>query len=60
MRMEKLENEERTYDFSDALDYEIDDYVLDLAGESRDRRMEDASEDFMDNGYVYDDEMRME
>ncbi len=60
MRMEKLENEERTYDFSDALDYEIDDYVLDLAGESRDRRMEDVSEDFMDNGYVYDDEMKME
>ena len=57
MRMSKLDNEDMNYDFSSCLDYEIDDYLLDMAGESRDRRMEDASEDFIENGYVYDDEM---
>ena len=55
MRMGKLDNEDHHFDFSGALDYEIEDYILDLAGESRDRRVEESSEDFIENGYVYDD-----
>lgn len=54
MRIGKLDNEEHICDFSGCTDYEIDDYILDLASESRDRRMEDPNEDYLEHGYVYD------
>lgn len=54
MRIGKLDNEEHICDFSGCTDYEIDDYILDLASESRDRRIDDPDEDYLDNGYVLD------
>lgn len=55
-RLNKIEGEEYDYDYSDCLDYEIDEFILDMASVSRERDMFDSSEDLMDNGYVYDDE----
>ncbi len=43
-RIEKIENEEYVYDYSAALNYEIDDYVLDMASVSRERAEEDEEE----------------
>ena len=54
-RMEKFEGEGYDYDFSECLDYEIEEFILDMAGVSRERRMTDGSDDLMDNGYVYDE-----
>ena len=55
-RLEKIEGEEYVFDFSDCLDYELDDFILDMASVSRERAEENGSDDLMDNGYVYDDE----
>ena len=54
-RLEKFEGEGYDYDFSECLDYEIEEFILDMAGVSRERRMTDGSDDLMDNGYVYDE-----
>lgn len=54
IRIGKLDNEEHICDFSGCTEYEIDDYILDLASESRDRRLDDPGEDYLDNGYVLD------
>ena len=54
-RLEKFEGEGYEYDFSECLDYEIEEFILDMAGVSRERRMTDGSDDLMDNGYVYDE-----
>jgi hypothetical protein len=54
LRIGRLDNEDHTADFSQATDYEIDDYILDLASQSRDRNIDDPEEDYLENGYVYD------
>ena len=54
-RLEKFEGEGYDYDFSECLDYEIEEFILDMAGVSRERRMTGGSDDLMDNGYVYDE-----
>jgi hypothetical protein len=54
-RLEKFEGEGYDFDFSECLDYEIEEFILDMAGVSRERRMTDGSDDLMDNGYVYDE-----
>lgn len=59
MRIGRLDNEDHVFDFSGCLDYEIEDYVLDLASESRDRRMDDSGDEFEDNGFGYDDTYRI-
>jgi len=54
-RLEKMENEDYKYDFTDCLDYELEDYIMGFA-DLADGEEEEASEDLLDNGYVYDDE----
>ena len=54
LRIGRLDNEDHKADFSQATDYEIDDYILDLASQSRDRSIDDPEEDYLENGYVYD------
>lgn len=54
LRIGRLDNEDHKADFSQATDYEIDDYILDLASQSRDRVINDPEEDYLENGYVYD------
>jgi hypothetical protein len=54
LRIGRLDNEDHKADFSQAADYEIDDYILDLASQSRDRVIDDPEEDYLENGYVYD------
>ena len=54
LRIGRLDNEDHKADFSQATDYEIDDYILDLASQSRDRVIDDPEEDYLENGYVYD------
>lgn len=54
-RLEKFEGEGYDYDFSECLDYEIEEFILDMAGVSRERSMTGGSDDLMDNGYVYDE-----
>ncbi len=40
-RLEKIENEEYDYDYSGCLDYEIDEFILDMASVSRERADEE-------------------
>lgn len=58
MRIEKLDDSENVYDFTDALDYEIDEYLLDMVGNSRDYEFEDPSDNILNYGFGYDDEMK--
>ncbi|MEG0918381.1 MAG: hypothetical protein RSA49_03325 [Anaerovoracaceae bacterium] len=58
-RLEALNGEKYHYDFDECLEYELDEFILsygDLAAQS-DYDNGDNS-DLIDNGYVYDDEMR--
>lgn len=55
-RLEKIENEEYAFDFSECLDYEIEDYILDMASVSRERDAEMADDEMSEDGYMYDDE----
>jgi len=58
-RLEKLEEEEYQYDFEECLKYEIDEYIMSFAeiAAAADDDEEEKS-DLMDNGYIYDDEMK--
>lgn len=57
-RLEKLENEEYRYDFTDCLDYELDDYIMSFADLAGSEDADGDSEDLIESGYVYDDEMK--
>lgn len=57
-RLEKLQDEEYEYDFQDALDYELEDYIMSFADLADLRDDGEASENLLDHGYVYDDEMK--
>jgi len=58
-RMEKLEGYEYDYDFSDCLNYELDEYMMTFADMAKEETPEeDDKENILDNGYVYDDEMK--
>lgn len=56
-RLEKLEEEEYEYDFTDCLRFEIDEYIMGFADLAPEEDLEEDG-DLMDRGYVYDDEMR--
>lgn len=58
LRLEKLDDVEHNFDFSEAIEYEIDEYLLDLAGSSREYTFEDDGDNVLDHGFVYDDEMK--
>jgi hypothetical protein len=51
-RLEKLGHEEYDYDFSDCLEYDLDEYAMDLAGLAAEEEPE--SDDPLDNGFVLD------
>ena len=57
-RLEKLDDVEHNFDFSEAIEYEIDEYLLDLVGSSREYTFEDDGDNILDHGFVYDDEMK--
>lgn len=59
MRLEKIDDVQSTYDFSVAMEYDIDEYLLDMAGSSRNYEFEDGSENLLDYGYGYEDETLM-
>jgi hypothetical protein len=55
VRLEKLGEEEFSYDFTDCLDYEMEDYIMSFADLARADAEEDE-ENLLQNGYVLDDE----
>ena len=58
-RLEKMEEDEYQYDFEDCLKYEIDEYIMSFAEIAATVEDEDEEQsDLLENGYVYDDEMR--
>ena len=57
-RLEKLEGDEYSYDFSDCMDYEIEDYIMDFADLAKSQEYDGDSDALLDNGYLYDDEMK--
>jgi len=58
-RLEKMEEDEYQYDFEDCLKYEIDEYIMSFAEIAATVDDEDEEQsDLLENGYVYDDEMR--
>lgn len=56
-RIDRMENTEHRFDFENCLDYEIDEYLMNFA-DFGDEEDYDESEDLIENGYVYDDEMK--
>ena len=54
LRLEKLGEEEYSYDFSECLDYELEDYIMSFADLARAEAEEE--EDLIQNGYSMDDE----
>ncbi|MDD5987457.1 MAG: hypothetical protein PUC26_06540 [Eubacteriales bacterium] len=56
-RIAHLEKENYKYDFSDALDYALDDYGMRFADMIDAAEEPDYGDDILSKGYVYDDEM---
>lgn len=56
-RVEQLESDEYRYDFSQCLEYELEDYVMDLADIAG---SQDTCEDdnLLSSGYLYEDDMK--
>ncbi|MEA4922643.1 MAG: hypothetical protein VB031_04660 [Eubacteriaceae bacterium] len=57
-RLEKMNDEEYSYDFTDCLDYELEDYIMGFADMAQNENVGEENEDIMSSGYVYDDEMK--
>lgn len=58
-RLEALDGDKYHYDFNECLEYELDEFILsygDLASQAEYDNGDNS--DLIDNGYVYDDEMR--
>ncbi len=55
VRLEKLGEEEYSYDFTESLDYELEDYIMSFADLAR--VDEEEEEDLLQNGYVLDEEV---
>mgnify|MGYP000893579489 CR=1 FL=1 len=55
VRLEKLGEEEFSYDFTGCLDYELEAYIMNFADLVRTESEEDEGEDILRSGYVIDD-----
>ncbi|MEG0392428.1 MAG: hypothetical protein RR626_06670 [Anaerovoracaceae bacterium] len=56
-RLEKLEHDEYRYDFAGCLEYELEEYIMDFADLAKEE-LTYESDDLLENGYLYDDEMK--
>ncbi len=56
-RLARLEKKNFEYDFSSALEYRLDDYVMSFGDMVDDAQLAGDSNDLLSTGYVYDDEM---
>ena len=56
-RIERLEGDRYRYDFSPALNYEIEEYIMSYADMARSQRQEDDEEDMFEERYDDYDEL---
>lgn len=57
-KLEALNGDKYRYDFSDCLDYELDEFIMRYGSISVEEEENLEDESLIDNGYVYDDEMK--